>query len=465
MKTVRILELDGEGMRGLCSAYFLQRFVTQWGVNPATLYKIFNLITGTSIGGIQSMAYTVGQTPTQLIDFFMNYGPQIFQTTEPGKTGRATEDWKGRVLFLGGFDLTIDIVVSLTITFLSYDWDVVDYTVKSIDLTTPPNFYDNTILLEQLQSILGEDLRLGNIKTNMLVTSFEQALTKQPQLFSNASLKSFVGRNFKAWQCAAATGAAPYYFPYITLDGAPAGNKYIDGGIYLNNTTSMALSMASVLYPDADRVCLLSVGTGSKGGGFSDTISLSAGNWQDYVPSEEEIRSFISSWISDFIRQKLQEEGIDDSLLPSLPLFVMIRQDKSDPPQPTPDISYSFSFDIPGSFGALSVTGTVTVKNSGALIDYLKSRIQYLLSILDFAGQSQEAVAKEAELMAYYGQLPARNRFFYYRFQPKFPPGLDVELDNTSPEFMENMKIYANKTYDEDQFKIGAFIQNLSFGM
>ena len=74
-------------------------------------------------------------------------------------------------------------------------------------------------------------------------------------------------------------------------------------------------------------------------------------------------------------------------------------------------------------------------------------------------------MAKEAELMAYYGQLPARNRFFYYRFQPKFPPGLDVELDNTSPEFSENMKIYANKTYDEDQFKIGAFIQNLSFGM
>ncbi len=68
--TVRILEFDGGGERGYLSNTFFNRFVQQWGIDPATLAQQFDVICGTSVGGILALAYATGRTPAELMPFF-----------------------------------------------------------------------------------------------------------------------------------------------------------------------------------------------------------------------------------------------------------------------------------------------------------------------------------------------------------------------------------------------------------
>ena len=68
-------------MRGLFSATFMKLFVQQWGINPNEIWKYFDIITGSSIGGIQALAYALGMAPTDVMSFFITDGPWIFTTS------------------------------------------------------------------------------------------------------------------------------------------------------------------------------------------------------------------------------------------------------------------------------------------------------------------------------------------------------------------------------------------------
>src|ERR1043165_7312737 len=76
--TVRILEIDGGGERGYLSSLFLQKFIQLWGIDQADLWKNFNVICGTSVGGILALALAQGKTTDELIPFFLNEGPYVF---------------------------------------------------------------------------------------------------------------------------------------------------------------------------------------------------------------------------------------------------------------------------------------------------------------------------------------------------------------------------------------------------
>ena len=69
--TVRVLSLDGGGIRGYLSLKWLQRFISQWGVNGNELWKYFDVICGTSIGGIAALSYAYGKSPDELKPFFL----------------------------------------------------------------------------------------------------------------------------------------------------------------------------------------------------------------------------------------------------------------------------------------------------------------------------------------------------------------------------------------------------------
>ena len=53
MQVIRLLSWDGGGIRGLFSATFLEKFCNDAGINGNELWKYFDIICGTSIGGIQ----------------------------------------------------------------------------------------------------------------------------------------------------------------------------------------------------------------------------------------------------------------------------------------------------------------------------------------------------------------------------------------------------------------------------
>jgi hypothetical protein len=374
MKTVRILTMDGGGMRGLCSNYFMQDFVSAAKIDPKAIDQAFDIVGGTSIGGISALAYAYGMTPVDMISFFINSGPKIFSSSS-GLGGRASKSWKVSVMVLGGQ------------TYLG--------------ITYPKTFYYNTVLLAQLKSIFKDDT-LGTIKTNILIPAWEY-VSETPYLLSNVNIPSFTGQGFKIADVAAATSAAPLYFPPISIEGASGGSSFIDGGVYQNNSAALCLALASVLYPEAEKICLLSVGTGLGELGF------------DAEPSSIELRDRM------MVTSHLKASGWSDVAIEAI-----FKEVNDDPPDET-------------------------------------SNMEKLMDLIDIGiAGPQEAVHKQIELQSYYGGVQGNNRLFYYRFQPQFDPKVDTELDNTSQEFMAYMKQMATETYNQDQFKISAFIQNMS---
>jgi predicted acylesterase/phospholipase RssA len=88
----RALALDGGGFRGLYTATLLEelgRFFA--GDTAADLGRRFDLITGTSTGGILACGLAVGVSPRRIIELYEKEGPKIFANPLPvqlfGKLG------------------------------------------------------------------------------------------------------------------------------------------------------------------------------------------------------------------------------------------------------------------------------------------------------------------------------------------------------------------------------------------
>ena len=73
---IRILSLDGGGTRGYIQAKFLELLCKEFNIK--NLGEYFDLIVGTSIGGINTVALVHGMTPQDLIKFFRKKSPWIF---------------------------------------------------------------------------------------------------------------------------------------------------------------------------------------------------------------------------------------------------------------------------------------------------------------------------------------------------------------------------------------------------
>lgn len=82
VRPYRVLSLDGGGMRGIYTAAFLDRLVTQFartrGVDGLDLGKGFDLITGTSTGAIVGCALAVGRPMSEIVKMYRDHGRQIF---------------------------------------------------------------------------------------------------------------------------------------------------------------------------------------------------------------------------------------------------------------------------------------------------------------------------------------------------------------------------------------------------
>jgi len=80
------------------------------------------------------------------------------------------------------------------------------------------------------------------------------------------------------WEAARATSAAPTFFKSIRIGGTP----YIDGGIGYNNPTEAVLDQARLIYPDQKIACIISIGSG-----MSSVPRIVKGNLrQKFVPND-----------------------------------------------------------------------------------------------------------------------------------------------------------------------------------
>jgi len=248
--TVRILSLDGGGVRGYLSLKWLQRFIQQWGISSSELWKHFDVISGTSIGGIQALGYAHGRSPEFLEPFFLEKAKRIF-TTRNVPIGCDADSDSSRPSFLTKIALIIQN----------------DPFYKSACAPDAGNSnYGDNILQQTLVDNFGVNT-LNNLKTTVLIPSYEKDTSKY-LFFSNHNDLMFKGQNDTIVNVARATSAAPVYLPKHTFNG----HDYIDGGIYQNNPADVALSLGKVIKPLANRFCVLSLGTGIGNMGFHPTV-------------------------------------------------------------------------------------------------------------------------------------------------------------------------------------------------
>ena len=220
MPRYRILSLDGGGLRGLISARLIQRLndipdITGW-INDVNLYA------GTSTGGILALALATGRSPEDIYCLYKDKGGRIFDDSI---------------------------------------WDDIHDLGKTIGAD-----YSNKNLKSELKVIFGNK-RLSDIKKKVTIPTFDldneasspTERTWKPKIFHNFAGPDSDGGSLIA-DVALYTSSAPTYFP--SADG------YIDGGVYANNPTIVAIAQAISKRsrpPDRaklDDLVVLSVGTG-----------------------------------------------------------------------------------------------------------------------------------------------------------------------------------------------------------
>lgn len=219
--TVRILSIDGGGMRARMASEYAKRFCEDADIDGNKLYESFDIITGTSAGGISALAYSFGLSPVQMCTLLEEKGGYIFN---PG-------------LF----------------TLPYYKERVV------MGLSTSSYMYDYSKILDVVNDIIPGTTKLSDLPGKVIIPAWNRA-TNLPTLFSNfVGYEYLTGRNELVNTVAAATSCAPVYFQEIPF----SGGVYADGGVIQNNPTLIAYHVAQSVFPTAKRYCILSLGSGA----------------------------------------------------------------------------------------------------------------------------------------------------------------------------------------------------------
>lgn len=196
----RILSIDGGGILGTFPISFLSE-IEQHLDHPIGDY--FDLIAGTSTGGILAIALALGMSATDLLCFYETKGPAIFG-----------QDHRG----IGSFLMkAVRRVRSL-------------YRHK----------YNSDELKNALSEVLG-DRQLGEARTRLVVPAWSP-IAQCVYIYKTAH-HDRLRTDYKALalDAALATSAAPTYFrQHITSTGA----GLIDGGVWASNPIALAVTEA-----------------------------------------------------------------------------------------------------------------------------------------------------------------------------------------------------------------------------
>ena len=223
MSKFRILSIDGGGIKGAIPAAFLAHLESHL---EKPIVEYFDLIAGTSTGGIIALGLTAGLEAKEISQFYTEKGPDIF------KSGNGSLLQK----YIGG----------------PFRW------WKQLLFSTK---FTNEDLNEAVTSVFGERY-LGDAKTRLLIPSYNGKINKvylfrtaHHERLRNDYLESMVN-------VAMATAAAPTYFPSKILD---SGVELIDGGVWANNPVSMAVVEAiTTLNQRPENIHVLSLGCASE---------------------------------------------------------------------------------------------------------------------------------------------------------------------------------------------------------
>ncbi len=226
----RILSIDGGGIKGV---YPLAVLATLERLSGQRMGRCFDLIAGTSTGGVIAMALALGFSARQMLHFYLRMGPRVFQG-HPG---------------------------------LRF--------IRQLGISK----YSSVPLYQTLQTVYG-DFCMENLKTRVVVPSLNLE-TGSMHLFTTPHHPSRErDRKVTLLSASMAAVASPSYFP--THRNA-AGIPMIDGGVWANNPIVLAIHEAlGVLEWPRSEMRVLSIGTTVDrrlNAGLGGRFSLGFGYW------------------------------------------------------------------------------------------------------------------------------------------------------------------------------------------
>lgn len=252
-KTFRALSVAGGGMRGLSTAVYLssleREFARNRGLHALDIGKGFDLIAGTSTGGIIACALAAGIPLARVAQFYRDHGKAIFPAKLPAKVG-----WdfavqlftRRRHLRAGGAALRAVLDDALGNTTLGEA-----YAKRGIALAIP------TIEMARHEARVFKTPHLGGHRDD----------------------------DFRLVDVCMATTAAPIFLPLARVENSGTGHAHVfaDGGLWANNPVLVALLDALDMTKPGDRIEIFSVGPPYRPGGHAgepDDLNWGLQEWK-----------------------------------------------------------------------------------------------------------------------------------------------------------------------------------------
>ena len=251
MSSIKVLSIDGGGIRGIIPATVLEAIAKRVGTD---LHNVFDMIAGTSTGGIIALGIGTAcnngkpYSPGELLDLYVKNGPQIFKKS-----------------------------------FLTPERELVNpkYSPDALEATLAQFFHST-----EFQTAL----------TPLLVSSYDLQ-SQLPFFFKSHRIAANPEYNWKVAEIARATSAAPTFFPPCHLIRGTRDYALVDGGVFVNNPSMAAYAEARYLYPDAAEFIVISVGTGDR----QDQISYAAAKEWGLVGWARQITPVLMDSVSEAV--------------------------------------------------------------------------------------------------------------------------------------------------------------------
>jgi len=250
----QILCLSGGGYLGLYSAAVLRELERE--VNEP-IGSRFDLIAGTSVGGIIALGLASGASAAEIEAAFQANGHLIFSSQQPAKTsfGRTLNTW------------------------------------RRLTTTTHRPIYRSEPLRNTIRQLVPQDRCIGDLLTRVIIPAVNLSKGK-PQVFKTPHHEKFRRDwRLKVEDVALATSAAPTFFPIHEI----GSELFTDGGLYANSPDQLALHEALYfLGQDLGSIRMLSVGTTLTSFSWSNATGRNLG-WFEWAKSQRLITAMMAS--------------------------------------------------------------------------------------------------------------------------------------------------------------------------
>lgn len=221
-KGIRILCIDGGGMKGVIALEVLRRLERQTG---KMIHELFDFMVGVSTGSIITSLLGIKKlTVDEVDDIYSRLGTEVFkQSLYDGVKGMVTHQ----------------------------------------------AYYDTQKFETILKSFTGELTMAGTSRFDSPKIAIVGSLVSDskgivPYVFRNYNFPSMVSSSYrgsvryKVWQAIRASAAAPGYFDDYLVNR----KIFQDGGVSCNNPTHIAIHEAQKLWPAEPLQCVMSIGLG-----------------------------------------------------------------------------------------------------------------------------------------------------------------------------------------------------------